>query len=128
VIKEYTQFPLFTCQPIALQQVWTNLIANALDAVTEPGEIRIKTQFSPGSHKQLMDIIVEDNGKGILPQQQKKIFELNYTTKREGNFGLGIGLSVCQQIINQHNGEIRVESEPDKYTRMIVTLPINHSS
>jgi len=128
VTKEYTPFPLFTCQPIALQQVWTNLIANALDAVTEPGEIRIKTQYSPGSNKQSMEIVIEDNGKGIPLKQQKKIFELNYTTKREGNFGLGIGLSVCQQIINQHDGDIRVESELDKYTRMIVTLPINHSS
>nr|WP_262500534.1 sensor histidine kinase [Photobacterium damselae] len=56
---------------------------------------------------------------------QRKIFELNYTTKREGNFGLGIGLSVCQQIVNQHLGRISVESKSGSYTKMIVTLPIS---
>ncbi|UTV26774.1 ATP-binding protein [Photobacterium atrarenae] len=129
VTKEYAKLPLITCQPIALQQVWTNLIANALDAIEAPGEIRITTRFTPGiqnedNENQCVDIIVEDNGKGIAPAQQEKIFELNYTTKREGNFGLGIGLSVCQQIIHHHHGEIRVESEPGRFTRMIATLPL----
>ncbi|MDO6543059.1 ATP-binding protein [Photobacterium sanguinicancri] len=130
VTKEYAELPHLRCQPIALQQVWTNLIANALDAVIEPGEIRITTQFTPNSHQQSIDILVEDNGKGIPQAQQEKVFELNYTTKREGNFGLGIGLSVCQQIIHQHNGTIRIESEPETFTRMIVTLPVhqNYSS
>ncbi|UXI00283.1 ATP-binding protein [Photobacterium sp. TY1-4] len=130
VTKEYATLPPVTCQPIALQQVWTNLIANALDAVDEPGEIQIITRFTPGTESlspgnQSVDVIVEDNGKGIAPAQQEKIFELNYTTKREGNFGLGIGLSVCQQIIHHHHGQIRVESEPGQFTRMIVTLPLN---
>ncbi|MGR2766979.1 ATP-binding protein [Photobacterium ganghwense] len=137
LIKEYAQLPPLTCQPIALQQVWTNLISNALDAITEPGEIRVITRLSqpfasknpnaPGAaqpEQAAIEVVIEDNGKGIPPEEQQKIFELNYTTKREGNFGLGIGLSVCQQIIHQHNGTIRVESEPGHYTRMIVTLPL----
>ncbi|MGF1757297.1 ATP-binding protein [Photobacterium sagamiensis] len=124
VTKEYGDFPPITCQPIALQQVWTNLIANALDAIEEPGEIHITTRFTPESNQQQIDIVVEDNGKGIPEDEQQQIFALNYTTKREGNFGLGIGLSVCQQIINQHDGQIRVESEPGQFTRMIVTLPV----
>ncbi len=81
----------------------------------------------PDSKQQKIDIVIEDNGKGIPLEQQQKVFELNYTTKREGNFGLGIGLSVCQQIIHQHDGTIRVESEPGEYTRMIVTLPLNQN-
>ncbi|MGC9491270.1 ATP-binding protein, partial [Vibrio genomosp. F10] len=48
-----------------------------------------------------------------------------FTTKKEGNFGLGIGLSVCHQIINQHNGRIEVESVPNEFTRMAVWLPIH---
>ncbi|RWX56813.1 ATP-binding protein [Photobacterium chitinilyticum] len=127
VIKEYSALPRLNCQPIALQQVWTNLIANALDAVEEPGEIHISTHYTPDSEQQKIDIVIEDNGKGIPLEQQQKVFELNYTTKREGNFGLGIGLSVCQQIIHQHDGTIRVESEPGEYTRMIVTLPLNQN-
>ena len=76
------------------------------------------------SGQQAIEVTVEDNGKGIPKEQQEKVFELNFTTKREGNFGLGIGLSVCQQIIHQHNGSIRVESEPGLFTKMIVTLPL----
>ncbi|OAN13681.1 ATPase [Photobacterium jeanii] len=125
VTKEYAELPSLRCQPIALQQVWTNLISNALDAITEPGEIRIQTRFTPHSQQNAIDIVVEDNGKGIPTTQQQKIFELNFTTKREGNFGLGIGLSVCQQIVHQHYGTITVESEPDQFTRMIVTLPLH---
>ncbi|WP_064605156.1 ATP-binding protein [Photobacterium sp. J15] len=124
VTKEYSELPSLNCQPIALQQVWTNLISNALDAIDEPGEIHISTRFTPDSDQKKIDVIVQDNGKGIPPEEQQKIFELNYTTKREGNFGLGIGLSVCQQIIHQHDGVIRVESEPGQFTRMIVTLPV----
>lgn len=127
VIKEYSPLPHLYCQPIALQQVWTNLISNALDAIDEPGEIRVSTRIvTQGMHGQrAIEVAVADNGKGIPPEQQKKIFELNYTTKREGNFGLGIGLSVCQQIIHQHHGTISVKSEPGKFTQMIVTLPLN---
>ncbi|MGF1679951.1 ATP-binding protein [Photobacterium minamisatsumaniensis] len=131
VIKEYSQLPPLYCQPIALQQVWTNLISNALDAITEPGQIRIATRLAPYHHSQAgqhaIEVIVEDSGKGIPAEQQQQIFELNYTTKREGNFGLGIGLSVCQQIVQQHNGNIKVESEQGRFTKMIVTLPLNEA-
>ncbi|MGF1686119.1 ATP-binding protein [Photobacterium japonica] len=129
VIKDYHPLPPLQCQPIALQQVWTNLISNALDAVDEPGEIRVTTRLTePDPHgKQAIQVIVADNGKGIPPAQQAKIFELNFTTKREGDFGLGIGLSVCQQIIHQHNGTITVDSEPGQFTQMIVTLPLDNA-
>ncbi len=124
VIKNYANLPEICCQPIALQQVWTNLIANALDAIEQPGEIIITTQYSTILDNAI-DVIFQDNGKGIPAELQRKIFELNYTTKREGNFGLGIGLSVCQQIVNQHQGRISVESKSGCYTKMIVTLPIS---
>lgn len=124
VIKNYANLPEIRCQPITLQQVWTNLIANALDAIEQPGEIIITTQYSTILDNAI-DIIFQDNGKGIPAELQRKIFELNYTTKREGNFGLGIGLSVCQQIVNQHQGRISVESKSGSYTKMIVTLPIS---
>ncbi|PSW17275.1 ATPase [Photobacterium sanctipauli] len=131
VTKEYSELPALYCQPIALQQVWTNLISNALDAIDEPGEIHISTRLAPYHHSQTgqhaIEVIVEDNGKGIPREQQQQIFELNYTTKREGNFGLGIGLSVCQQIIQQHNGSIKVESELGRFTKMIVILPLDEA-
>ena len=70
------------------------------------------------------DIEREDNGCGIPKSRQSTIFELNYTTKKVGNFGLGIGLSICQQIVAAHNGWIDVQSELNNYTRMTVWLPV----
>ncbi|TOC20488.1 hypothetical protein CGJ88_25955, partial [Vibrio parahaemolyticus] len=65
-------------------------------------------------------ISFEDNGCGIPDSQKKAIFELNFTTKKEGNFGLGIGLSICQQIVAAHKGWIDVQSELNAFTCMTV--------
>ncbi len=128
VSKEYQDLPQMYVQPNALQQVWTNLISNALDAVKgKVGDIHIETHIVEYDNKPFVQISVADNGCGIKPELQDKIFELNFTTKKEGNFGLGIGLSVCQQIVRQHQGWIEIESEPDVGTKMIVTIPITHS-
>jgi len=115
--------PPTRCLPIALQQVWTNLISNAIDAFPAKGCLTIRTQLKDRDGKQWCVVSFEDNGSGIPIELQQQIFELNFTTKKEGNFGLGIGLSVCQQIVHQHNGFIRVESKCDQYTRMSVWLP-----
>ncbi len=124
VIKEYQQLPEIECHPIELEQVWTNIISNAIDATGESGVIKISTLNLPYQDTPSVQIIIEDNGPGIPAQIRDKIFELNYTTKREGNFGLGIGLTICAQIIKRHNGTIEIESEADKFTRFIITLPV----
>ncbi|MFL9708863.1 ATP-binding protein, partial [Aeromonas veronii] len=67
---------------------------------------------------------IEDSGCGIAPEQLTQIFELNYTTKREGHFGLGIGLGICRQVVQQHGGRIEVSSTPGSGTCMRVWLPI----
>ncbi len=128
VIKEYQPLPEILCLPIALQQVWTNLISNAIDAFPEKGCLKISTETARKHAKNFARIIFEDNGHGIPEEKRKQIFELNYTTKKEGNFGLGIGLSVCQQIMAQHGGWIEVESNPEEYTRMIVWLPFEQNN
>ncbi|WP_432454763.1 MULTISPECIES: ATP-binding protein [unclassified Agarivorans] len=119
----YGLLPIYRCYPIALQQVWTNLIANALDAMGTNGKLLITSQYIEGSPP-LIKVTVEDNGDGVQQELIDRIFELNFTTKREGNFGLGIGLTVCQQIVGQHDGRIEVESEPGQFTRFIVSLPL----
>lgn len=124
VEKEYAPLPLIYCLPIALQQVWTNLISNAIDAFPEQGVLRITTEQQRYQHTEYAVIHFTDNGCGIPAELKEQIFALNYTTKREGNFGLGIGLSVCQQIILQHQGWIDVQSEPHHYTTMTVWLPL----
>ena len=128
VVKEYDALPDIECYPIALQQIWTNIIANALDASGEQGRFKLQAKHLLPSKQ--VQIIIEDDGPGIPEERQQKIFELNYTTKREGNFGLGIGLTVCQQIITQHKGSIKIESKTGdgSYTRFIITLPVTQGS
>lgn|GEM_PF-314441 len=128
VTKNYQAIPDVLCQPIALQQVWTNLISNAIDAFPEQGELVVGTAVYHKGSKEYVQVTVRDNGHGIPDEIKQHIFELNYTTKREGNFGLGIGLSVCQQIVHQHGGWIDVESDASSFTQMLVYLPTSPSS
>jgi signal transduction histidine kinase len=124
VEKEYNEVPLLYCQPNALQQVWTNLISNAIDAFPEHGELTVRTAQTRLEGQSWIKVSVQDNGSGIPIELQEKIFTLNFTTKKEGHFGLGIGLSVCQQVVALHQGRIEVESQPGQYTTMTVWLPV----
>lgn len=124
VIKEYQQLPKIDCHPIELEQVWTNIISNAIDATAGKGRLKISTVNLPYDEAPSIQVIIEDDGPGIPQTTQDKIFELNYTTKREGNFGLGIGLTISSQIIKRHSGFIEIESEVDHFTRFIVSLPV----
>ncbi|MCV5950696.1 ATP-binding protein, partial [Escherichia coli] len=83
---------------------WTKLISNAIDAFPEKGSLKIQTREVEKNQQRYAVISFEDNGCGIPDSQKKAIFELNFTTKKEGNFGLGIGLSICQQIVAAHKG------------------------
>ncbi|MFA0698352.1 sensor histidine kinase, partial [Vibrio sp. 10N.222.49.C9] len=100
VERDYHSIAPTFCRPIALQQVWTNLISNALDAMDNNGKLSIHSALD--ADKQQIEIVFQDNGSGIESEQLENIFELNFTTKKQGDFGLGIGLSVCQQIVHQH--------------------------
>jgi len=105
-----------------LNQVWTNLIDNAIDAVKGTGKICIATFLDDDQ------VVVEiaDNGSGIPPEVQSHIFEPFYTTKGVGS-GTGLGLVISNRIVaDRHGGEIEFESEPGD-TRFKVRLPINHT-
>ncbi|WP_407330529.1 ATP-binding protein [Enterovibrio sp. 27052020O] len=123
LVRDYGELRPIRCMPIALQQVWTNLISNALDAVGNDGEIHVTTRETVYRSRKAVKVTIRDNGMGIPASIKHKIFELNYTTKREGHFGLGIGLSVCRQIVEHHGGLIDVSSAAGEFTAMIVTLP-----
>jgi len=103
-----------------LNQVWTNLIVNAIDAVNGAGKICI------GSSLEDNQLVVEivDNGPGIPPEVQSHLFEPFFTTKSVGN-GTGLGLVISNRIVaDRHGGEIEVESRPGE-TRFKVRLPVN---
>lgn len=122
--KYYDWVPDIITQPSALAQVWTNLIANALDAMPEPGTLTVTVKTLNDQASGMIQVSVTDTGIGMTQEQQEKMFALNYTTKREGHFGLGIGLTMCQTIVHQQGGDIQVRSQLGNGTTMTVTLPI----
>ncbi len=101
-----------------LNQVWTNLIDNAIDAMGGTGELRVRTYRDDGC------VVVEigDNGTGISPEIQSHIFEPFFTTKAVGE-GTGLGLDTVQRIVRKHKGNIQVNSKPGD-TRFQVFLPL----
>lgn len=101
-----------------LNQVWTNLIDNALDAMGQKGELRVRTA------RELDGVLVEigDTGPGIPPEIQPRIFDPFFTTKGVGD-GTGLGLDTACRIIRNHHGTVRLESKPGD-TRFQVRLPL----
>ncbi len=102
-----------------LKQVIINLLINAFDATTDGGTILIRTQCVNVTD---VDLMIEDNGCGIPREHQDKLFEPFFTTKPVGK-GVGIGLSTCYSIVNNHHGEISVTSSVGKGSMFRVTLP-----
>ncbi len=112
--------PLVNASPDHLQGVWLNLLTNAMDSTEDlPGEIRISTALKAND----VQVVIEDNGRGIPAERLERIFEPFFTTKAPGR-GTGLGLAVCDRIIKQHGGRILVESQPGLGTRFTVILPI----
>jgi signal transduction histidine kinase len=101
-----------------LNQVWTNLVDNAIDAMNGQGELRVRTYRDDGC------VVVEigDNGPGISPEIKSHIFEPFFTTKGVGE-GTGLGLDTVQRIVKKHRGSIQVDSKPGD-TRFQVWLPL----
>ncbi len=110
-----------------LQQVFTNLIINAMHASPQESVIKIATRFSQsvGEFAGAIEIIVSDKGSGISTENIKKIFEPFFTTKQVGK-GTGLGLSVSYGIIKEHGGEIRVDSTVDEGSTFTVILPVQN--
>ncbi len=120
VIKEYGDLPPISCFPEELNQVWTNLIFNSIQAMNSTGVLKIQT--SPIPERKSIQIRITDSGFGISPEILPKVFEPFFTTKQAGE-GSGLGLYICKQIIDKHNGSITVESIPGS-TVFLVELPI----
>lgn len=105
-----------------LNQVWTNIIDNAIDAMDGAGDIMLRTR----ANGKWVTVEIEDNGPGIPESLQTKIFDPFFTTKAMGK-GSGLGLSICHGIIVQkHKGEITVQSQPGK-TVFQIRLPLRHA-
>jgi signal transduction histidine kinase len=118
VIKNYAQLPSVFCYPDELNQVWTNLVHNALQAMNYRGTLRIDAYQE---HNNIV-ISVTDSGVGIPDEIKPKIFEPFFTTKPAGE-GSGLGLDIVKKIIDKHKGKITVQSKPGK-TIFTVYIPI----
>ncbi|MGM3309107.1 GAF domain-containing sensor histidine kinase [Anabaena sp. WFMT] len=134
IIKEYDTLPLIECYPGQLNQVFMNLLSNAIDALEErnikqssefiaanPSEIHISTSLL---NQDWIIIRITDNGLGIDEKVLSRLFDPFFTTKSVGK-GTGLGLSISYQIVtNKHNGKIYCHSEIGKGTEFVIELPI----
>jgi signal transduction histidine kinase len=100
-----------------LNQIWANLIDNALDAIPESGRIEVRAN----RERERVAVRVIDNGGGIPPDVRERIFDPFFTTKPVG-LGTGLGLDIVQRLVRHNNGEIAVESRPGR-TEFRVVLP-----
>jgi signal transduction histidine kinase len=119
VQRDYEKVPLLVNSfGSELNQVWTNLIDNAIDAMQGKGELRVRTYRQDGC----VVVEISDNGPGIPPEIQRRIFEPFFTTKGVGE-GTGLGLDTVQRIVRKHRGSVQVKSKPGD-TCFQVWLPL----
>lgn len=125
VVKQYGDLPLVECYPAQLNQVFMNILQNAVDALhTLPKEA--KKQITIVTEKTALNQIIvriKDNGSGIPVEIQHKIFDPFFTTKEVG-YGTGLGLSICYQIVEKHHGKMEVNSQLGQGTEFVISLPI----
>lgn len=119
VKKHLEEVPDLLCYPGQLNQVWTNLLHNAIQATGGKGTIKLGLQYADNT----FTVSVQDNGKGIPADSLSKIFEPYFTTKEKGE-GTGLGLSISREIVTKHNGSIVVSSKPGE-TIFTVSIPIS---
>ncbi|HXI00069.1 MAG TPA: 7TM diverse intracellular signaling domain-containing protein [Sphingobacteriaceae bacterium] len=125
VKKDYGEIPLIECYPGKLNQVFLNIISNAIHAIKKRhgnvpgGEIKISTS----GDKENVFIKISDNGTGMDETTKKKVFEPFFTTKDVGE-GTGLGMSIVYNTIKRHEGEIDIHSTPGEGTEFVIKLPV----
>ncbi|MBD1937297.1 AAA family ATPase [Microcoleus sp. FACHB-68] len=129
VVKEYGELPLVECYAGQLNQVFMNLLANAIDAMqearlTSEKEIRIRTELIENN---CIAIQIQDNGPGMTEAIQSKLFEPFFTTKPVGK-GTGLGLSISHQIVvEKHGGNLQCFSDPEQGAKFVIEIPIQEN-
>lgn len=119
ITRDFGELPAITCFPGQINQVFINLLSNAVEAIESEGTIGISTRLDGG----WAVIEFSDTGCGIPPDKQELVFDPGYTTKGVG-VGTGLGLAICYRIIEAHHGKIELTSESGKGTSVSVSLPV----
>ncbi|NJL91653.1 MAG: hybrid sensor histidine kinase/response regulator [Coleofasciculaceae cyanobacterium SM2_1_6] len=134
VITEYGNIPQIKCFPGQLNQVFMNILANAIEALEESNQGRSFAEIEVAPNRIMIEssiendqvkIAIRDNGKGMSEDMQGRIFDYLFTTKEVGK-GTGLGLAIAKQIVEEkHQGTITVNSKLGQGTEFMITLPIN---
>ncbi|MGK7927032.1 MAG: sensor histidine kinase [Spirulina sp.] len=129
ISKQYGSLPEVACYPVQINQVFLNILSNAIDVLlSQPDKhnkhIEIVTQRIEGDRVQ---ILIRDNGFGISSEIQDKIFAPFFTTKPIGK-GTGLGLAICYEIVQKHGGELSFRSQNGEGTEFAIVLPIDPTS
>ncbi|MHC4133979.1 MAG: ATP-binding protein [Planctomycetota bacterium] len=119
VIKGFGDIPHVRCRLGQINQVFMNLLLNAVQAIEDSGEIRVATQHDGDD----VVLSVADTGRGMSPEVRSRVFEPFFTTKEVGH-GTGLGLSISYDIVQKHGGSLTVDSEVGRGTTFVVRLPI----
>ena len=123
IIREYDRnIPMIECYPGQLSQVFMNILNNAIQAITKAGKIIIKTELSGND----VIVYISDNGKGIDKEVMRHIFDPFFTTKEVGE-GTGLGLSISYGIIQEHKGQIQVDSQIGEGTTFKIVFPLRQT-
>jgi signal transduction histidine kinase len=121
VIRNYDTLPVIGGYPDELNQVWTNLVHNSIQAMDQNGTLKITTK----NEGEYVSVSIADTGCGIEPDIKDKIFEPFFTTKKQGE-GSGLGLDIVKRIIEKHEGTITFTSELGKGSEFIIKLPVKN--
>ena len=126
VVRDFKNLPKVECLPGKINQVFMNLIANAIQAIKSNGQDRAEEllTISTWYEEDNVKISIQDSGTGMTEEVKHKMFEPFFTTKDIGE-GTGLGLSIVFSIIEKHKGHIDVLSEVGQGTEFIITLPVN---
>ncbi|HSK18259.1 MAG TPA: HAMP domain-containing sensor histidine kinase [Longimicrobiales bacterium] len=116
---EFGVLPAVRCHPDRLNQVWMNLLMNAVHASPAGGRVHVRTHPLDA----MVRIEIVDDGAGIPTENLERIFEPGFTTK-SGRVGMGLGLAIAREVVQQHGGSIRVASERGVGTTFTIDLPV----
>ncbi|MCL2448745.1 MAG: ATP-binding protein, partial [Polyangiaceae bacterium] len=116
VERELQSDAVLAGDPEKLKQVVLNLVMNALEAMKDGGTLRVRVETCGDN----VELVLEDTGAGIEPEALAQVFDPFFTTKEAGT---GLGLSIVRKIVDQHRGEVRIQSERGAGTRVTVSLP-----
>ena len=118
--KNFSSVPSLQAKPEEIQQVFLNIISNAVQAMGGKGKLILSSHQEDGS----IVVQIRDTGPGISPEHISKVFDPFFTTKDQGE-GTGLGLNIVHRVVEQYGGNIKIESEPGEGTTFVISFPVN---